>query len=382
MNASITHPINLIIIVIGLFLNLTLSLNLILNKAIKYRANFFLALLIMCFTPTFLMSFLNRFDLLADFPHIIGVPQITLFLIGPLTYFYVRTCVQSEFVFKKLDLLHFIPFVLHFFYFIFSFNKSGEEKLQFFVNMVEQGEMLQSKLMFSLQTIHGILYIFFASRLVFIYRKHLKDTTSNIDKTFHRWVLVFLFIITFPVSALIGFGLFEFKRVVILIILLGEFTLFLAVYIATLVKPELFHTFPHILDHIDSPLSQKEKYENSALQEDQKQIFLNNLLSFMEEKKPYNDPELTLTKLSDQVKIPSHYLSQVINEKLNVNFLDFINSYRVTEIKEKLIDPNFNHFSIMAVAYDAGFNAKSTFYSVFKKQTSMTPSEFIKANQK
>ena len=82
MNASITHPINLIIIVIGLFLNLTLSLNLILNKAIKYRANFFFMLLIMCFTPTFLNVILNRFDLLADFPHIIGVPQITLFLIG------------------------------------------------------------------------------------------------------------------------------------------------------------------------------------------------------------------------------------------------------------------------------------------------------------
>ena len=123
---------------------------------------------------------------------------------------------------------------------------------------------------------------------------------------------------------------------------------------------------------------QKQKYEHSNLRTTQKEKYLSKLKAFMMTEKPYQLSELTLAQLAEKVKIPSYHLSQVINEKLNCNFLDFINSYRVEEAKERLMDAKFSHYTIMAVAYEAGFNAKSTFYSVFKKQTGMTPSQFKK----
>jgi YesN/AraC family two-component response regulator len=97
----------------------------------------------------------------------------------------------------------------------------------------------------------------------------------------------------------------------------------------------------------------------------------------MQESKPYLRNELTLQELAKKLKIPRHYLSQIINDRLNQNFYTFINEYRVNEAKSLLLDPRFRHYSILAVALDSGFNSKATFNAVFKKQCGMTPSEFI-----
>lgn len=72
-------------------------------------------------------------------------------------------------------------------------------------------------------------------------------------------------------------------------------------------------------------------------------------------------------------------LSQIINERLKQNFVDFINTYRVEEAKRKLLAPHKSHYSVLAIAEEAGFNSKSSFNSVFKKHARMTPSEFRKA---
>ena len=76
---------------------------------------------------------------------------------------------------------------------------------------------------------------------------------------------------------------------------------------------------------------------------------------------------------------PKHYLSQIINEKLNCNFLDFINGYRIDDAKDKLLDENYEHFTILAIAYEVGFNSKSAFYTAFKKNTNSTPSQYRKS---
>lgn len=99
----------------------------------------------------------------------------------------------------------------------------------------------------------------------------------------------------------------------------------------------------------------------------------------MEVSKPYRKPDLTLSSLSNQIRIPVHYLSQVINEKINCHFLDFINRYRIEEAKSSLIDQSSENYTIEAIAYEVGFNSKSTFYSAFKKVTNTTPANYRKS---
>jgi AraC-like DNA-binding protein len=96
----------------------------------------------------------------------------------------------------------------------------------------------------------------------------------------------------------------------------------------------------------------------------------------MKEQKPFTDGELSLQKLAESLSIPPHHLSQIINERLGQTFSDFINSYRVEEAKQRLLDPRFKHLSLLGIAVDVGFNSKSSFNAVFKKHTNMTPSEF------
>ena len=96
----------------------------------------------------------------------------------------------------------------------------------------------------------------------------------------------------------------------------------------------------------------------------------------MEREKPYLDANLTLQELAGRVSISLNHLSQLLNERLNQTFFDFVNSYRVQEAKRELCNPAKAHLTILAIAYDVGFNSKSSFNSAFKKHTGITPSEF------
>jgi len=103
---------------------------------------------------------------------------------------------------------------------------------------------------------------------------------------------------------------------------------------------------------------------------------LNRLLDYMDRQKPYNDPELTLTSLADLVSIGRNQLSEVINSGTGSNFYDFVNKYRVDEVKQLMQNPKFKDFTILAIAFEAGFPSKSTFNSIFKKFTGLTPSVY------
>jgi len=120
------------------------------------------------------------------------------------------------------------------------------------------------------------------------------------------------------------------------------------------------------------------KYERSTLTPERSQRYLRKLQHAMEPEKVYTDGNLTLQKLAAKLSIPVQHLSQVVNEQLNQNILDFINTHRVDEAKRRLLDPARKHLSILAIAEEVGFNSKSSFNAVFKKHANITPSEFRK----
>jgi AraC-like DNA-binding protein len=96
----------------------------------------------------------------------------------------------------------------------------------------------------------------------------------------------------------------------------------------------------------------------------------------MIEKKPFLDCNLSLTELAESLGIFNHYLTQVLNDELNQNFYDFINSYRIEEFKKLLLDKKYNRYTLYAIALEAGFNSKSTFNRIFKNFTGLTPSQY------
>ena len=137
---------------------------------------------------------------------------------------------------------------------------------------------------------------------------------------------------------------------------------------------------PEVLTGDKEPQAAK-KYEKSTLTPDRAEKYLQRLRHAMEPEKLYTDGDLTLQKLATKLPIPVQHLSQVVNEHLQQNILDFINAHRVEEAKRRLLDPEKKHLSILAIAEDVGFNSKSSFNAVFKKYTNLTPSEFRKTGE-
>ncbi|WP_266363755.1 helix-turn-helix domain-containing protein [Tellurirhabdus rosea] len=109
------------------------------------------------------------------------------------------------------------------------------------------------------------------------------------------------------------------------------------------------------------------------------QPLMQQVEGYMKRYKPYTNPSLTIHELSTKLKMQPHVLSKVINEGFEKNFFDFINFYRVEELKKRMDDPQFRNFTLLSLAYEAGFNSKTAFNRAFKKITQQTPSEYFNA---
>jgi AraC-like DNA-binding protein len=115
----------------------------------------------------------------------------------------------------------------------------------------------------------------------------------------------------------------------------------------------------------------------------QKQIksdpaWMDRLLICMDEEKPYLDADLSLTSLSRKLGLNRNQLSQLINENTGNNFYDFVNKYRVEEVKRLMADPQKQNYNLLGLALEAGFKSKSTFNLIFKRFTGLTPTEYKK----
>ena len=126
----------------------------------------------------------------------------------------------------------------------------------------------------------------------------------------------------------------------------------------------------------DEADSRPDKYRKSALDGDMSARILKRLTETMEREKPYLKSNLTLPGLAKMVSTTPNYLSQVINEQLQMNFFDFINSYRIETAKNLIINPLPHTRNILDIAMESAFNSKSAFYTAFKKQMGITPAEF------
>lgn len=125
----------------------------------------------------------------------------------------------------------------------------------------------------------------------------------------------------------------------------------------------------------DSPTA---AYAKSGLDPIKIERMAQEVAAYMDAGKPYLNENLSLTLLAEQFKCSQTQLSQIINQHFQMSFYDFINSYRIELAKEMLGSSNFEHLSILGIAFECGFKSKSSFNRYFKKYTGVSPSEFKK----
>jgi len=123
--------------------------------------------------------------------------------------------------------------------------------------------------------------------------------------------------------------------------------------------------------------SNSNKYQRSALSHEDSARIAEKITSCMQHSQLYLDPDLSLQALATHLSISPHYISQTLNETLNINFFNFVNQWRI-EAAKPLIAADKD--TILNIALQVGFNTRSSFYKAFKNETGKNPSEFRKSN--
>ena len=303
--------------------------------------------------------------------------QFITFTYGPLMYLYVKFMTNPGKKFNWLLLLHFIPFVAFFAVsVIFRTEPLVRDLRSFFSN---------DKLI-SLRIIYGtsfFLSITVYSVLTFMeigrHQKNLKNlisyTSGIITLNWLKIISASFYLAYFILFILGGLNMTgNFIPFDPYFVIFGFITIFSFVFsFYSIRQPAIFG---QELIHGNDEKKDAEKYVKSGLKDKQAREYLAKLISYVEGNKPYLDRDLNIYDLSQMTGIPRHYITQILNEKHKKNFFTFINEYRVKEVIERFKDPKFNHYTILAIAYDAGFNSKTTFNAIFKNQTGLTPSKF------
>lgn len=122
------------------------------------------------------------------------------------------------------------------------------------------------------------------------------------------------------------------------------------------------------------------KHKNINLGNEELKVLAEQMEQTMMSEKMYLDPNCTLNKVAKELKLPPYLISHVVNNALDKSFPDFLNSYRIEEVKTRLLQPENQNMKIASIAYDCGFNTLSSFNIAFKKSTGTTPTKFIKNN--
>ena len=233
-----------------------------------------------------------------------------------------------------------------------------------------------------------IYFVFNTIKLLQKHRQVIKNTFSYEERVNLVWLrhVVFAFIslllLTLVVFVLSNIHLFSVK-VTDEILYLGLAVIVFYIGYWGLKQRKIFYSAkPQLVEAEGLSVSAEDKAEKSGTEQtaikSETDTVLEPLLHLMKNEKPYLDPELSIVTLSAKLNMHPHKLSKLINSQLQQNFFDFINKYRVDEFKNLALDAEHKQYSILAIAYDAGFNSKASFNRIFKNITGHTPSQYIK----
>jgi AraC-like DNA-binding protein len=339
------------------------------EKRNSYAARLIGAILLLC-VITNVDFFMIASGLYRKFPGLFGISFGMMFLCGPIVYLYARAILVSSFTFTKKHLLHFIPYALNCLIDIPFYLVGGEMKAAFI------NEFLAGKLaipgfqiaVFSIQSIHLSTYLVLTLRLIRTYRTNKTSLLVPVEARL-GWLNILTFCFAFFLVTVLA--------ILVYVVRLGFYDA-AADYAYTLVLSATIFIigYTFVLNKEIVAPDFTRKYNSSQLPEEKIASLSAQLISLMELEKLYLDPKTSLASVAARMGIEPYILSQLLNESLGKNFFDFINRYRIEEVKKRLNDPAYEALSILGIALDVGFNSKSSFNTSFKKFTGMTPSEF------
>jgi len=350
---------------IGIFIAIVLNL----RKKGDVIANILISLFVLfhSFFMIHLSLYLSNYTY--NFPHSLYITASFSFLYGPLLYFYFRR-ISEKYTFKATDLLHLLPSLILFLFFLPKYLLSFEEKQHLLFNRDEISHSI-------LQTVIILKYLSLVIYGYLVYKiyKHCSTKKSKYNFEILRWKKMMTILNGVYVASYIIYGMALMNVVTTNILIYPQIfsmaVIVLYVGYTAYVQPRVFSK-KYLFNELIL------KYKKSGLTESFSNDLKEQLLQLLNREKVYKKNNINLDILSQRLGTTRHNLSQVINEHFDLNFFNLINKYRIQEAKEIFKDDLNNNLNIIDVAYDVGFNNKVTFNKAFKEETNLTPSEYLK----
>ncbi|MFA6233134.1 MAG: AraC family transcriptional regulator [Bacteroidota bacterium] len=318
-------------------------------------------------------------------PFLLGLEHPLPLLHGVFLYYYVSFVTGQLPRNRKILFLHLLPAGVMYGYLLSFIFLPTDQKIAVYRSGGAGYEWFNFVKLYAI-TLSGIVYVIVSAVMLRRHRNTIRDRFSDLERVSLRWLQILTFglggiwllVLLFRSEPLI------FSGVVIFVFLIGFFGVRQGdIFAHNQSKPET--EVPQ--DGSDAQeteiqgmqpenAEQRKKYTKSGLSDEVAGDLHAALIALMVKNELHKKSDLSINDLASTLAVHPNYLSQVINQREQKNFYDFVNFYRIQAFK-RLIEANKNQqFTLLSIAYDCGFSSKSSFNRCFKKETGQTPSQF------
>jgi AraC-like DNA-binding protein len=371
------HPINFIIIS-GILQSMILAIALIFNRNGNKSANKLIGLLILIFSLHFSWSLIIDSNLDDIFISVFWLPYSYLLAIGPLLFLYTRSLTEENFSLGKNELIHFLPAAVEIFVQLLLIRQSMRSDILLY-NV--RGFILFRIIEFAAVATSILAYGKQCLALIRTHEAWISEHFSNQKDITLLWLLR---LIRYLRVLLISWLVFELSFILFWQFQLHFITVYLLLYILLGVTTysnywigiqALIKSATWTEKKVIKPISENTSVY-AKLNEAEMTKRAEALHQLMLKEKLYLHETLSLRTLAARLQIDPNLLSYILNNIFHKSFYDYVNEFRVEEVKQKISDPAHAHFKIVEIAFECGFNSKASFNRVFKKLTGKSPSEY------
>lgn len=373
---------------------------LLLKKAIQTetKSNYWLSLFIfLCslFVAPWMLGFGGWYDNQPYRDFLFYTPFQHLFFIGPVIYFYTQSLLNPSFRLTKKNALHLLPGVLYLLYslIIYVYDKLIVHEYYFYKDGMDKDfDFWYQKT----GLVSMIIYFVMSIRYYNLYLKLMLQVVSYADSILFKWIKTYLYSfllmlllpLIFDILSLFFPELNSYKGTWWFFLFFSIVMYYIAITgysnpIETKIPFEInvFNNKPVLLlagnfDTEDSIIDiEHETFEENPSPEIE--VWKTKIEAFIKEETLYQNPELTLTDLAKKLQTNASIISKAINQGFGLNFNDFINNYRIEAVKQCFENGEHKKSTLLGIAFDCGFNSKATFNRAFKKNTGLSPKDFL-----
>ena len=372
---------------------------LILKKALvlQSQANKWLSLFVfLCslYIMPWMLGFSGWYDQQPYRDFMFYMPFQHLFFIGPVLFFYVQSLLNPNFKLTRSTSLHLLPGILYLLYslIIFVVDKIILKKYYFYADGTDKDfDPWYQYLGFASMVFYLLLSLKYYQKFILL----MQNIVSYADNFLFKWVKTFLiaflsmqmlqvifFIIGFFVNidGYVGSWWYFFCfAIIMLYIAISGYNNNLDTYI-----PFEFDSFqnqkvlllsstsPEVAVEFNLETTTETTFNNEDIL-----VWKSKVTTLFELENAAQNPELTLNDLAKNLKTNVSVVSKVINQGFEMNFNDFVNKYRIDQVKLAFQNGEHKKTTLLGIAFDCGFNSKATFNRAFKKNTGLSPKDYL-----